>query len=68
MDVHILQTLLVKEMDRQKFCNELNRETFLSGMGYQVICFAYDDVTASPLAPKPQEHCSAGYDILHDWE
>jgi hypothetical protein len=34
----------VRDLDRQKFCNELNRETFLHAMGYQVISFAYDDV------------------------
>jgi very-short-patch-repair endonuclease len=38
----------VKDMDRQKYCNELNRETFLTAMGYQVICFAYDDVAHRP--------------------
>ncbi|MBT2290590.1 DUF559 domain-containing protein [Paenibacillus albidus] len=38
----------VKEMDRQKYCNELNRETFLTAMGYQVISFAYDDVERRP--------------------
>jgi hypothetical protein len=38
----------VREMDRQKYCNELNRETFLASMGYQVISFAYDDVAARP--------------------
>lgn len=36
------------EMDRQKYCNELNRETFLSAMGYQVISFACDDVAHRP--------------------
>jgi very-short-patch-repair endonuclease len=35
-------------MDRQTFCNELNRETFLSAMGYQVISFAYEDVANRP--------------------
>ncbi|CAI6080539.1 DUF559 domain-containing protein [Cohnella sp. JJ-181] len=38
----------VRDMDRQKYCNELNRETFLTAMGYQVVCFAYDDVVARP--------------------
>ncbi|MDQ6420609.1 hypothetical protein RB620_14355 [Paenibacillus sp. LHD-117] len=38
----------VKDMDRQKYCNELNRETFLSAMGYRVISFAYDDVSQRP--------------------
>lgn len=38
----------VRDMDRQKFCNELNRETFLHAMGYQVISFAYDDVEKRP--------------------
>ncbi|WP_342663456.1 hypothetical protein [Paenibacillus harenae] len=35
-------------MDRQKYCNELNRETFLHAMGYHVISFAYDDVEQRP--------------------
>jgi hypothetical protein len=38
----------VRDMDRQKYCNELNRETFLHTMGYQVISFAYDDVEQRP--------------------
>lgn len=38
----------VRDMDRQKYCNELNRETFLFAMGYQVISFAYDDVEQHP--------------------
>jgi very-short-patch-repair endonuclease len=38
----------VRDMDRQRYCNELNRETFLSAMGYQVISFAYDDVAHRP--------------------
>lgn len=38
----------VKEMDRLKYCNELNRETFLTGMGYTVVSFAYDDVEKRP--------------------
>lgn len=38
----------VRDMDRQKYCRELNRETFLSAMGYQVISFAYDDVAHHP--------------------
>jgi hypothetical protein len=38
----------VRDMDRQKYCNELNRETFLSAMGFQIISFAYDDVAHRP--------------------
>lgn len=38
----------VREMDRTKYCNELNRETFLQAMGYHVISFAYDDVEQRP--------------------
>jgi hypothetical protein len=38
----------VRDMDRQKYCNELNRETFLHAMGYVVISFAYDDVEQRP--------------------
>jgi hypothetical protein len=38
----------VREMDRNKYCSELNRETFLLAMGYRVISFAYDDVEQRP--------------------
>lgn len=38
----------VRDMDRQKYCHELNRETFLAAMGHQVISFAYDDVSQRP--------------------
>ncbi|OCT13002.1 hypothetical protein A8709_22035 [Paenibacillus pectinilyticus] len=38
----------IRDMDRHKFCNELNRETFLHAMGYQVISFAYDDIEQRP--------------------
>lgn len=38
----------VRDMDRQRYCNELNRETFLSALGFQVISFAYDDVARRP--------------------
>jgi hypothetical protein len=38
----------VRDMDRNKYCNELNRETFLAAMGFQVISFAYDDVAHRP--------------------
>lgn len=41
-------TTHVQEMDRHKYCNELNRETFLYAMGYNVISFAYDDVQQRP--------------------
>jgi len=38
----------VSNMDRNKYCNELNRETFLSAMGFHVISFSYDDVASRP--------------------
>lgn len=38
----------VQDMDRRKFCRELNRETFLTAIGFQVISFAYDDVAQRP--------------------
>ncbi|MCL6460163.1 MAG: endonuclease domain-containing protein [Gorillibacterium sp.] len=38
----------VQDMDRQKYCNELNRETFLTAMGFQVISFSFDDVAHRP--------------------
>lgn len=38
----------VVDMDRQKYCNELNRETFLFAAGYHVISFAYDDIEQRP--------------------
>ncbi|SDM82978.1 hypothetical protein SAMN04487897_101184 [Paenibacillus sp. yr247] len=38
----------VRDMDRQKYCSELNRETFLHSFGYHVISFAFDDVEQRP--------------------
>lgn len=38
----------VRDMDRQKYCNELNRETFLTALGFQVVALAYDDVQQRP--------------------
>lgn len=38
----------VRDMDRKRYCHELNRETFLQAMGYRVISFAYDDVADRP--------------------
>lgn len=38
----------IKNMDRQSFCYELNRETFLTAMGFHVISFAYDDIAQRP--------------------
>lgn len=38
----------VRDMDRQKYCNELNRETFFHALDYHVISFAYDDVEQRP--------------------
>lgn len=38
----------VRDMDRHKYCSELNRETFLYAVGYHVISFAYDDVEQRP--------------------
>ncbi|MEK3882802.1 hypothetical protein [Paenibacillus sp. PL2-23] len=38
----------VRDMDRLKYCKELNRETFLVAMGYQLISFSYDDVAQRP--------------------
>ena len=34
----------VRDMDRNRYCEELNREVFLLGLGFQVVSFAYDDV------------------------
>jgi hypothetical protein len=38
----------VRNMDREKYCRELNREAFLSGIGYRILSFAYDDVAQRP--------------------
>lgn len=38
----------VQEMDRKRYCEELNRETFLHALGFRVISFAYDDVAHRP--------------------
>jgi hypothetical protein len=38
----------VRDMDRQRYCDELNREIFLQGMGFRLVSFAYDDVAHRP--------------------
>lgn len=38
----------VKDMDREKFCYSLNRDTFLTGMGWKMIHFAFDDIQNRP--------------------
>lgn len=38
----------VRDMDRQKYCEELNRELFMQGLGFKVLSFAYDDVADRP--------------------
>jgi len=38
----------VANMDRKKYCNELNRETFLTAMGYTVLSIAYDGIEQRP--------------------
>ncbi|MBD0383787.1 hypothetical protein [Paenibacillus sedimenti] len=38
----------VLDMDRKRYCDELNRETFLQALGYRVVSFAYDDVAYRP--------------------
>ncbi|TLS52032.1 hypothetical protein FE782_11685 [Paenibacillus antri] len=38
----------VTEMDRRGYCEELNRETFLQGLGYRVISIPHDDVASRP--------------------
>ncbi|GFZ97192.1 hypothetical protein GCM10008018_49460 [Paenibacillus marchantiophytorum] len=38
----------VKDMDREKFSYALNRDTFLTGIGWKMIHFSYDDVLNRP--------------------
>ncbi|WP_309120804.1 hypothetical protein [Paenibacillus sp.] len=38
----------VTEMDRRGYCEELNRETFLQGLGYRVVSIPHDDVASRP--------------------
>lgn len=38
----------VTDMDRRRYSEELNRETFIQGIGYRVVSFAYDDVAYRP--------------------
>lgn len=38
----------VKDMDREKFSYALNRDTFLTGMGWKMIHFSFDDVQNRP--------------------
>mgnify|MGYP001322868184 CR=1 FL=1 len=38
----------VRDIDRKWYCDELNRETFLQGLGFQVVSVPYDDVEERP--------------------
>ncbi|MCM3700037.1 endonuclease domain-containing protein [Paenibacillus macerans] len=38
----------VKDMDREKFSYSLNRDTFLTGMGWTMIHFSFDDMQQRP--------------------
>lgn len=65
----------IKDMDREKFSYSVNRETFLTGMGWKMIHFSFDDLQQRPevcrmllqlvLAPYLAGK-SAGVDILSD--
>lgn len=65
----------VKDMDREKFSYSVNRETFLTGMGWKMIHFSFDDLQQRPevcrmllqlvLAPHLARK-SAGVDILSE--
>ncbi|WP_410511646.1 hypothetical protein PaeBR_16430 [Paenibacillus sp. BR2-3] len=38
----------IKDMDRERFSYAVNRETFLTGMGWKMIHFTFDDVQQRP--------------------
>ncbi|MEF2967597.1 hypothetical protein V3851_17350 [Paenibacillus sp. M1] len=38
----------VRDMDRERFSYSLNRDTFLTGMGWKMIHFSFDDVLQRP--------------------
>ncbi|WP_312150648.1 hypothetical protein [Paenibacillus odorifer] len=38
----------VKDMDREKFNYSVNRDTFLTGMGWRMIHFSFDDIQQRP--------------------
>lgn len=38
----------IKDMDRERFSYALNRDTFLAGMGWRMLHFAFDDIQNRP--------------------
>ncbi|UQZ36289.1 hypothetical protein C2I18_23850 [Paenibacillus sp. PK3_47] len=38
----------IKDMDREKFCYALNRDTFLTGLGWKMLHFSFDDIQQRP--------------------
>lgn len=38
----------IKDMDRERFSYALNRDTFLTGMGWKMLHFAFDDIQRRP--------------------
>lgn len=38
----------IKDMDREKFSHALNRDSFLTGMGWKMLHFSFDDIQKRP--------------------
>lgn len=38
----------IKDMDRERFCYALNRDSFLTGMGWKMLHFPFDDIQRRP--------------------
>lgn len=64
----------IKDMDREKFSYALNRDTFLTGMGWKMLHFSFDDIQQRPevcrmllqlaLAPYLTRSRGAGAQLL----
>lgn len=42
------RSFFIKDMDREKFSYALNRDTFLTGLGWKMLHFSFDDIQQRP--------------------
>ncbi|MGZ9585543.1 BlaI/MecI/CopY family transcriptional regulator [Paenibacillus marinisediminis] len=57
----------VKDMDREKFSYSLNRDTFLTGLGWRMIHFSFDDVQQRPEVCRMLLQLAIGPYLLHNY-
>jgi len=54
----------VKDMDREKFSYSLNRDNFLTGLGWKMLHFSFDDVQTRPEVCRTLLQLAIGQNML----